>query len=150
MKDPELDILIKELETARDISVAEFDGVVYALAFLLPGVALPTADQIGMTDQAILVADAAYPNWSIHIRGRANDRDGHWHCTLRESESRDRHGNAAEWRTSDHPRGARDDRIDSGAVRPLFQLDDIFWSDPLIRRIAPDKVGIDHADQHGR
>ena len=89
MKDPELDILIKELETARDISVAEFDGVVHALAFLLPGVALPTADQIGMTDHAILVADAAYPNWSIHIRGRANDRDGHWHCTLRESESRD-------------------------------------------------------------
>ncbi len=89
MKDPELDILIKELETARDISVAEFDGVVHALAFLLPDVALPTPDLIAMTDQAILIADAAYPNWSIHIRGRTNDRDGHWHCTLRENDSRD-------------------------------------------------------------
>ncbi len=89
MKDPELDILIKELETVRDISIAEFDGVVHALAFLLPNATLPAADQVGMTDQAILIADNAYPNWSIHIRGRTNDRDGHWHCTLRENDSRD-------------------------------------------------------------
>lgn len=89
MKDPELDILIKELETTRDISIAEFDGVVHALGFLLPEITLPTNGPIGTTDQAILIADDAYPNWSIHIRGRANDRDGHWRCTLRENDSRD-------------------------------------------------------------
>jgi hypothetical protein len=89
MKDPELDILIKELETVRNLSVADFDGVLHALAFLLPAVELPTADRIGTTDQAILIADEAYPNWSVHIRGRANDTDGHWRCTLRENDSRD-------------------------------------------------------------
>ena len=89
MKDPELDILIETLETNRDISIAEFDGVLHALTFLLPDVSLPVAEQVATTDQAILIADAAYPNWSIHIRGRANDRDGHWHCTLRENDSRD-------------------------------------------------------------
>lgn len=89
MKDPELDVLIKELETTRDMSVADFDGVVHALAFLFPDIALPTADRIGGTDEAMLIADDAYPNWSVHIRGRANDRDGHWHCTLRKSDSRD-------------------------------------------------------------
>jgi hypothetical protein len=89
MKDPELDILIKELETVREISIADFDGVLHALAFLLPAVALPDASRIGTTDQAILIADEAYPNWSIHIRGRANDSDGHWRCTLRENDSRD-------------------------------------------------------------
>ena len=89
MKDPELDILINELETDGDISIADFDGVLHALGFLLPDVALPEAHRIGTTDQAILVADDAYPNWSIHIRGRANDADGHWRCTLRESDSRD-------------------------------------------------------------
>lgn len=89
MKDPELDILIKELETTRDMSVAEFDGVIHALAFLMPETSLPAADRIGTTDQAILIADDAFPNWSVHIRGRANDRDGHWQCTLRENDSRD-------------------------------------------------------------
>ncbi len=89
MKDPELDILIKELETTREMSIADFDGVIHALTFLLPDVDTPSADHIGTTDQAILIADTAYPNWSVHIRGRANDRDGHWHCTLRENDSRD-------------------------------------------------------------
>jgi hypothetical protein len=89
MKDPELDILIKELETQREMSVADLDGVAHAIGFLLPAVALPGADRIGTTDQAILVADDAYPNWTIRIRGRANDADGHWRCTLRESDSRD-------------------------------------------------------------
>ncbi len=89
MKDPELDILIKELETKRDMSVADFDGVSHALAFLLPDTPLSANDRIGTTDQAILIADEAYPNWSIHIRGRANDSDGHWRCTLRENDSRD-------------------------------------------------------------
>ncbi|MDX8354954.1 hypothetical protein [Cognatiyoonia sp. IB215182] len=89
MKDPELDILIKELETERDMSVADFDGVINALAFLLPQVSLPPADTIGSADHAMLIADEAYPNWSVHIRGRANDRDGHWHCTLRETDTRD-------------------------------------------------------------
>lgn len=89
MKDPELDILIKALETEREISVADFDGVLHALSFLLPAVKLPDAEHVNATDKAILIADDAYPNWSIHIRGRANDADGHWRCTLRESDSRD-------------------------------------------------------------
>ncbi len=92
MKDPELAILIEELETARDMSVAEFDGVIHALQFLLPHsdvVKGLTADYVGTTDHAMLVADDAYPDWTVHIRGRANDKDGHWRCTLRESDSRD-------------------------------------------------------------
>lgn len=89
MKDPELDILINNLESNREMSIADLDGVVHALGFLRPDVALPTADHIRKTDQIILVADEAYPNWSIHIRGRANDTDGHWRCTLRENDSRD-------------------------------------------------------------
>lgn len=89
MKDPELDVLVKKLETTRDMSVADFDGVVHALGFLLPDIDLPPADRIGEADEAMQVADDAYPNWSVHIRGRANDRDGHWRCTLRKSDTRD-------------------------------------------------------------
>ena len=60
MQDPELDILIKELETVRDMSIADFDGVVHALRFLLPNSAVVktlTAEQAGTTDYAMLVAD---------------------------------------------------------------------------------------------
>lgn len=92
MKDPELDFLIQQLETRTDLSIAEFDAVIGAFEFLLPGKApknVATPQRIGTTDAAMLIADEAYPNWTVHIHGRANDRDGHWHCTLRESDMRD-------------------------------------------------------------
>lgn len=91
IKDPELDVLIEELETRGDMPVADFEGVHYALKYLLGDKAsdsVPPAS-LATTDGALLVADEAYPNWSVNIHGRANDRDGHWRCTLRESDSRD-------------------------------------------------------------
>lgn len=92
MKDPELDLLIFQLEESRDLSVADFDAVIGALAFLLPDDKQQTETtplRIGTTDGAMIVADDAYPNWTVHIHGRANDKDGHWHCVLRESDARD-------------------------------------------------------------
>ena len=91
MQDPELDILIDELETRADMPVADFSGVIHALEFLLPGKIdeSVTVERIATTDGALHVADDAYPNWSVNIHGRANDRNGHWRCTLRESEIRD-------------------------------------------------------------
>ncbi len=88
----ELDLLIEQLETRNDLSIAEHDAVVGALAFLL-GDRMPTElaspTRISTTDGAMLVADAVYPDWAVHIRGRANDRDGHWRCILREDDTRD-------------------------------------------------------------
>ncbi|WP_299649259.1 hypothetical protein [uncultured Tateyamaria sp.] len=91
MRDPELDILIEALETRSDLSIADLDGVYNALTFLLPGRVPETANaqQISTADGAMLIADGAFPNWVVHIQGQANDRDGHWRCTLRESDARD-------------------------------------------------------------
>ena len=64
MKDPELELLISELETRADMTVADFDGVLHALEYLLAG-AIPkdtSAGLISSTDGAIRVADDAYPN----------------------------------------------------------------------------------------
>ena len=92
MKDQELQILIDELEARSDMGPADFDGVANALIYLLPEAAAETKNlgrTVGTTDGAILIVDHAYPNWAIHIRGRANDKDGHWSCTLREGGMRD-------------------------------------------------------------
>ena len=92
MKDPELDVLLDELETRTDLTVADFDGVARGLTFLLPEVAgseQNLAERIGTTDTAMHIADQAFPNWAVHIHGRANDKDGHWRCTLRETDGRD-------------------------------------------------------------
>ncbi len=91
MKDPELDHLIEGLESRSDMSDADFEGVIHALEFLLPEETRQglKAQSVRTTDGAMLVADDAYPNWAVNIHGRANDRDGHWRCSLREGDSRD-------------------------------------------------------------
>ncbi len=92
MKDPELELLISQLEDRKDLSVADFDAVIHALTFLLPekmSHIVATPQHICTTDGALIVADEAYPNWAVHIHGRANDKDGQWRCFLRESEVRD-------------------------------------------------------------
>lgn len=91
IKDKELDILIGELESNADMPLAYFEGVLNALRFVLPdSVSEDThPESLATTDGALLVADDAYPNWAVRIHGRANDRNGHWHCTLRRDHSRD-------------------------------------------------------------
>ncbi|AML51499.1 hypothetical protein [Falsihalocynthiibacter arcticus] len=89
MKDPELDILIKELETQTDLTVADFDGVAHGMAYLLPDAVdtdIRLAERIGTTDEAMRIADDAFPDWSINSQGPTNDKDGHWTCTLREND----------------------------------------------------------------
>ena len=92
MDKTELDVVIDRLETQHDLTVAEFEGVVRALHYLLPddvAVGANLAQRLNATDHAMLIADHVFPNWAVHIRGRTNDRDGHWRCTLRENDRRD-------------------------------------------------------------
>ncbi|UWQ35345.1 hypothetical protein K3555_22725 (plasmid) [Leisingera sp. M527] len=92
MQDPELEILIDRLENEADLTLAEFGGVLHALAYLLPGAAPDdeqAAQHIGTADGAMHVADAAFPDWDVHIRGRAYGKHGRWHCTLRENDNLD-------------------------------------------------------------
>ena len=92
MKDPEIYVLIDELEKRSDLTVADFDGIARGLACLLPeavGSDEQLANRLENAEMAIHIADQAFPNWAVHIHGRANDKDGHWHCSLRENETRD-------------------------------------------------------------
>lgn len=90
-KDKELDLLIEELETRGPMPLADFEGVLNALRFVLPdAVATGTRpDALATADGALLVAGQAFPNWVVRLHGRANDRNGQWRCTLRRDDSRD-------------------------------------------------------------
>lgn len=84
--------LIDTLETKRDMNTQDFAAVIEAMHHLISegavaGANLPLLQNT--TDDAMLLADYAFPNWSVHLRGRTNDTNGHWRCTLRESDSRD-------------------------------------------------------------
>lgn len=92
MDKAQLNTVINMLETRHDLTVEDFEEVVQAMHHALPddvAVGAGLALRLNNTDDAMLIADHAFPNWSVHLRGRANDKDGHWHCTLRENDSRD-------------------------------------------------------------
>jgi hypothetical protein len=92
MHDIELDVLIERLETRNDLTVGDLSAVALALSHLRPDVVTDPAAMARLldhTDGAMHVADLAYPNWSVAVHGRANDRDGHWRCTVREGDVSD-------------------------------------------------------------
>lgn len=92
MDKDQLKIVIDMLESQKNLTVADFDEVVQALHHVLPdevAVGIGLAERLNHTDDAMLIADHAFPNWSVHIRGRTNEKDGHWRCTMRENDSRD-------------------------------------------------------------
>jgi hypothetical protein len=91
MDDAELKLVLDQLESSRDMTLADLDGVAHALAYLVPKLAGKglAAQAIATTDGVMQLVDDIYPNWTVHVHGRANDRDGHWRCTLRENDSRD-------------------------------------------------------------
>lgn len=92
MMSAELEKLIEDLETRTDLTAADLDGVALAMSTMRPDVVpdhARTARRIDHTDGAMLLADLAFPNWTVNVHGQANDRDGHWRCTLREGDARD-------------------------------------------------------------
>ncbi|PWJ21124.1 hypothetical protein [Jannaschia seohaensis] len=92
MSDLELDVLIDRLETQSDLTLGDLSSVALALSHLRPDIVTDpkaTARHLDQTDGVMHVADLAYPNWAVNVHGRANDKDGHWRCTLREGDTRD-------------------------------------------------------------
>ena len=47
------------------------------------------ATELRSVEGLLHFVDRVVPGWSILLRGKALERDGHWHCTLREVTSRD-------------------------------------------------------------
>ncbi|MGB8812063.1 MAG: hypothetical protein WCC57_02660 [Paracoccaceae bacterium] len=47
------------------------------------------ASDLSSTDQMLHLIDAIAPGWSIRVKGKAFEPDGHWSCSLRSSETRD-------------------------------------------------------------
>lgn len=93
MKDPELDVLIKELETQNDLTVADFDGIAHGLAYLLPSSVVADEKQaanLSTMEEAMRIADHAFPDWTVQIGGHTNHKDGHWMCLLREIDNDDK------------------------------------------------------------
>ena len=88
----EFESLARRIEAADKLDEATAQQVVDALSGHFPDkdqVQSISADQLASSDYVIHLIDDAVPGWSIHITGTAVEPNGHWHCILRRSDSRD-------------------------------------------------------------
>ncbi len=84
--------LAKRIETTEGLDESTLAQISEALSGHLPDkdqVRAITAEQLASSDHVIHLIDDAVPGWAIHIDGKAVEPNGHWHCTLRRSDTRD-------------------------------------------------------------
>lgn len=84
--------LAAALEGSADLSPETAAAVLDLIRPLVPEADRWPADRkpvIQSSDEAIHLVDLALPDWSISLKGRTNDADGHWTCTLRRSDTLD-------------------------------------------------------------
>lgn len=89
MPNAELEALATEVERSADLPAGTAQRVADAVARLLPAGRTVAAADLGSTDTVLHLADDALPDWSIKLKGRTTDRNGHWTCTLRQSDTFD-------------------------------------------------------------
>ncbi|MGR3662170.1 MAG: hypothetical protein ACU0CA_13435 [Paracoccaceae bacterium] len=89
--------LTELLELAKNIeSLPSYDAALTRKAFEAVQVHLPDMDKsmiqsgaFGSVDVILLAIDHAFPGWALTMNGIASEGNGHWKCSLRQSEVRD-------------------------------------------------------------
>lgn len=84
--------LAGKVESKLTLSGPLAEDVADAISRFLPespaGVAVKAAD-LASTDYVLHLIDRVMPGWTIHLRGKAIEPDGHWQCSLRPTDARD-------------------------------------------------------------
>ena len=84
-----LGALIAKAEAAQKIDEDLLHRSADAARTLFPDA--PTSPEVlaDPTDAVLHLIDKCLPGWTIALKGKAIEPDGHWSCVLRESSSRD-------------------------------------------------------------
>lgn len=88
MEHGQLTELLEKIETAEQLDQELESAVLDGMNSAFPGKAVWTAHQakiLEATDEVLRLVDIVLPNWSISLKGFANEADGRWTCTLRET-----------------------------------------------------------------
>jgi hypothetical protein len=84
--------LAEKVEAKMTLTGSLAQDVAEAINYHLPenasGMMVKAAD-LSSTDYVLHLIDTVTPGWTIRLRGKAMERDGHWQCSLRPTDARD-------------------------------------------------------------
>lgn len=81
--------LMKMADTAEMLDADLLHRVAGAMRPLFPNAPTSVEGLSDPTDAVLHLVDKCLPGWSIALKGKAIEPDGHWSCVLRESSNRD-------------------------------------------------------------
>jgi hypothetical protein len=84
-----LEALQAHVDGAADLDAALLKDAADRLREVFPGAPSHPELLSEPTEAVLRLIDHCLPGWTITLRGTATEPDGHWHCSLRESGSRD-------------------------------------------------------------
>jgi hypothetical protein len=88
MSKSEILSLIGRIKTEPALTAAQLDQAAVLARRVFPKMPEPTGkgDHVG---QLLHMIDVCLPGWTIQLTGKAQEPDGHWRCSLRETRGSD-------------------------------------------------------------
>jgi hypothetical protein len=88
MSKSEIRSLREQVQGASGLNVGQFDQAAVLVRRVFPQMPEPRggADLVG---QLLHSVDLCLPGWTIQLTGKAQEPDGHWRCSLRETRGSD-------------------------------------------------------------
>lgn len=88
MEQDQLTDLLAKVEAVERLDQELESAVLDGMTSAFPGKAVWSAHQtktLEATDEVLRLINIVLPNWSISLKGTADEADGRWTCTLRET-----------------------------------------------------------------
>ncbi len=89
MSKAEIATLMKEVEGAGSLDGAILARITTVVRRVFPKAPELSAVPIEPVEEILHLVDMCLPGWTIQLTGKAEEPDGHWRCSLRQSRGSD-------------------------------------------------------------
>lgn len=89
MSKTEISALMTRVKAAASLDDNLLAEAAAALRRVFPKVSAPSTSAGEPVEQALHLVDICLPGWTIQLTGKAQEPNGHWRCSLRQSRGSD-------------------------------------------------------------
>lgn len=89
MSETEITALMTRVKAAASLDDGLLAEATAALRRVFPKMSAPSTAAAEPVEQALHLVDVCLPGWTIQLTGKAQEPNGHWRCSLRQSRGSD-------------------------------------------------------------
>jgi len=89
MSETEIAALMTRIKAAASLDDDLLAEAAAVLRRVFPKASAPSTAAVEPVEQALHLVDVCLPGWTIQLTGKAQEQNGHWRCSLRQSRGSD-------------------------------------------------------------